>query len=94
MITQTDKTHQTGNPELQTASTMSIMGFCLYKNYEFWFSLQNCYITEHPCEYENTYLSLSKSFQGHVHNIKGQQKKGSLLVVTLITLFVQPAQIL
>lgn len=31
MITQTDKTHQTGNPELQTASTMSILGFCLYK---------------------------------------------------------------
>lgn len=39
MVTRTDKTTPLGNPELLTASGMSILGFYLCKNYEFWVSL-------------------------------------------------------
>lgn len=66
---------------------MSILGFYLCKNYEFWFSLWNCYITE--CLYE---YGMSIFFQVHVTNLQDQQR--SLIMVTFLALFVQSVPIL
>lgn len=66
---------------------MSILGFYLCKNYEFWFSLSNCYITE--CLYE---YGMSIFFQVHVTNLQDQQR--SLIMVTFLALFVQSVPIL
>lgn len=71
------------NPELLTPPDMSILGFYLCKICEFWFSLWHFYITEHLCEY-----GMSKPFQVHVTNLQGQPEKNSLIMETLLALFV------